>query len=132
MGSNPDMPHDEPERRIARWARRVFGPKLPIREPVRELCVCPDCKTRVVVTVDVGERDDEHWWLRLRCGECSAMRELIATDEEAQRYGRELDRGVALIAGELARLERERMADEARMLSEALERDLIDAGDFER
>jgi hypothetical protein len=64
--------------------------------------------------------------------ECSAMRELIATDEEAQRYGRELDRGVALIAGELARLERERMADEARMLSEALERDLIDAGDFER
>ena len=70
--------------------------------------------------------------MRLRCGECGAAREVTATDDEADRFGRELDRGVRRIADELDRLERERMAETARVLAEALERDLVDASDFER
>jgi hypothetical protein len=86
----------------------------------------------VVVPVDFAEHGDDAWWLVLRCGACGASREVIASDEEADRFGRELDRGVQRIADEIDRIERERMAETARVLSEALERDLIDASDFER
>jgi hypothetical protein len=70
--------------------------------------------------------------MRLRCGECGLVREVEVTDEEAQRFDRELDRGLDEIAAAVVRLDRERMIAEADAITAALEHDLIDPGDFSR
>ena len=54
------------------------------------------------------------------------------TDDEAQRFEHELDRGVEQIAAAIVRLDRERIIAEADAIMAALERDLIDPGDFFR
>jgi hypothetical protein len=52
------------------------------------------------------------------------------SNDEAERYDAELDRGVAKIASTLATLDRARMVADADTLKTALERDLIGPGDF--
>jgi hypothetical protein len=94
--------------------------------------MCPRCRTRAVVPVDTAEHDEYSWWISLRCGECGHAREVVVPDDEAERFGCELDRACAEIEAELDRMERECMDSEARTLAIALERDLIDAADFER
>jgi hypothetical protein len=54
------------------------------------------------------------------------------SNEEAASYQADLDRGVAKIASTVARLDRERMIAESDAWAAALERDLIDPGDFRR
>ena len=75
---------------------------------------------------ELGETD---WWVRLRCGECF-VREVEVTNQEVQRFERELDRGVEEIAAEFARLDRKRMIADSDTIAAALQRDLIDPGDF--
>ena len=125
------MPSDR-VRRLSAWAQHLLGPKLPLPPPVRRLIVCAICEAGTAVLVDCEMRDDETWWIELRCGECGARRELIASNDETACLRRELDEDFRLIAAEVERLECERMADEVRILSIALEQDLIDASDFER
>jgi hypothetical protein len=76
------------------------------------------------------EDGDEHWWIRLRCGECGFVRDVVVSDGDAQRFERELDRGVKEIAAVLRSLERARMATEVDALAVALREDLIDPGDL--
>jgi hypothetical protein len=58
--------------------------------------------------------------------------EVELADEQAQRYERELTRGVAEVAAALARLEQECMIADSDTLTAALERDLIGPDDFRR
>jgi hypothetical protein len=108
---------------------RVAGPRLPIPAP---LVVCDRCGDGFVNPVSWREADDAHWWIRLRCGQCGHVREVELTDEQAQRYDRELARGVAEVAAALVRLEQERMIADSDTLTAALERDLIGPDDFRR
>ena len=94
------------------------------------LVVCEGCHADFVNPVSWHELSETHWWIRLRCGECGFVREVEVTNEEAQRFEHELDRGVRQIAAAFARLDRERMIADSDTMTAALERDLIDPGDF--
>jgi hypothetical protein len=95
-----------------------------------ELVVCGACASAYVNPVAWEERGDRRWWIRLRCGECGARRELVVDNDTAQRFDRELDRGVRVIAAVVERLESERMEHDAETLATALRLDLISPGDF--
>jgi hypothetical protein len=91
---------------------------------------CDCCNSNYVIPVAWEEDGEFGWWIRVRCGECASVREVDVTNEEAKRFERELDRGVKDIASTLARLERERMIADTDALTTALQRNLIDPGDF--
>jgi hypothetical protein len=96
------------------------------------LVLCVGCHADFVNPVSWHELSETHWWIRLRCGECGFVREVEVTNEEAQRFEHELDRGVEQIAAVFVRLDRERMIADSDAITAALERDLIDPGDFSR
>ena len=107
--------------------RRLAGPMYRSRQ---RLVVCERCHADFVNPVSWHELSETHWWIRLRCGECGFVREVEVTNEEAQRFEHELDRGVKQIAAAFVRLDRERMIADTDAMTAALERDLIDPGDF--
>jgi hypothetical protein len=96
------------------------------------LVLCVGCHADFVNPVSWHVVSETHWWMRLRCGECGFVREVEVIDEEAKRFEHELDRGVQQIAAAIARLDRERMIADSNTIAAALERDLIDPGDFSR
>jgi hypothetical protein len=96
------------------------------------LQICATCHGESVHPIEWCESGPKAWWMRLRCGECQSQREVAVADRVAERYGRHLDRAQRQIARAARELELERMALETEIFKEALERDLIDAGDFAR
>jgi hypothetical protein len=84
----------------------------------------------MVVPVRWQEHGDEAWWMALRCGACGAREEVVVPNAVAKRFGARLDSGAAQIAAAAARLDRERLGDQAVAFAVALARDLIDPGDF--
>jgi hypothetical protein len=88
------------------------------------------CHDDSVVPVIAEALEEGGWELRLRCGHCETFRDVIVSDDVAQRYDLDLARGMSEIAAALRREEQDRMAAEAQVFIVALERDLIDAGDF--
>ena len=124
-----------------RRAMRCNTPKLrgllgrlvrPSHRLQSRLVVCVGCRADFVNPVSWHELSETHWWIRLRCGECGFVREVEVTNEEAQRFDHELDRGVKQIAAAFVRLDRERMIADSDAMTAALERDLIDPDDFFR
>jgi hypothetical protein len=107
--------------------RRILGPTHRLDEA---LVVCRRCGYDFVNPVSWHEQGEAHWWIRLRCGGCELVREVEVSNDEADRYDAELDRGVAKIASKLASLDRARMVTEADIFKMALERDLIGPEDF--
>lgn len=108
------------------------GPVYPLAVPPERLTVCRCCGADMVVPVAWDEVSHVDWWIRLRCGACGFIIEVVVDDDDADAFDRELRRQVREIAAALAASERERMKDALHTLTTALERDLIDAGDFER
>lgn len=100
--------------------------------PGTGLQVCSECHAEHVHPVEWRESGEERWWMLLRCGTCRAEREVTVTNDVAERYGRDLDDAQEVIARAARALDAERLAREADAFAEALERDLIDAGDFAR
>ena len=92
--------------------------------------VCPACGRDFVCPVEWGEASATHIWVRLRCGECGEFREAEFTDEVLDLYDRRLDEAAASIARAAEKLHRDWRAREADAFAAALDRDLIDAGDF--
>jgi hypothetical protein len=107
--------------------RGIFGPTHRLDEG---LLVCHACGSDFVNPVSWHEQGEANWWIRLRCGGCGFVREVEASNDEAERYDAELHRGIAKIAATLASLDRARMLAEADTLRIAFERDLIGPGDF--
>jgi hypothetical protein len=111
------------------WWRWMGAVEL---EPTVGLQECVDCRADMVSPIDWRPLDDERWLMELRCGQCGHVREAVATDAEAEEYNAALDRHQAEIERALADTDMLRMADEVDRFAEALRRDLIDVGDFER
>jgi hypothetical protein len=112
---------------LLRRLGHLTGPTDPMH--VR-LAVCEHCGSDFVNPVSWHERGETHWWMRLRCGECGTVCEVEVSNAEAKRFDAELDWGQDKIAAAVARLDRERMIADVETLTTALERDLIDPGDF--
>jgi hypothetical protein len=109
----------------------VFGSLPgPCPAPGSGLHQCAFCRADSVVPVWWEDLDDERWHMLLRCGECGTYRDVVATDDVALAFERDLERGAAEIRAALARIDRARMATQADAFIAALRRDLIDAGDF--
>jgi hypothetical protein len=94
------------------------------------LDLCAECGADYVCPVTWSESGPAHWWLHLRCGECGASREVVATNAAVTRYDSHLDEGMTAINREADRLSREALAAEADALGAALERNLLGADDF--
>ena len=91
---------------------------------------CHLCHDDYVVPVWWEATDDEHRQILLRCAQCETYRDVVVGNDVAEAYERDLARGRADIAASLKRSDRARMLAELPVLIVALERDLIDAGDF--
>jgi hypothetical protein len=100
------------------------------RQSVDEPQVCLFCGSDFVHPVEWQEATETHMWVRLRCGQCGGWREDEFTDEVLDRFDRQLDDDAAVIARAADRLHAEWRATEADAFAAALDRDLIDAGDF--
>ena len=92
-----------------------------------ELIVCATCGSDFVSPIEWAEHDETNWWMRLRCGQCGEVREVVVSQEVADRYDRALDRTSEAIVSTLARLDRERMTAEVEAFTTALRLDLFDA-----
>ncbi len=92
--------------------------------------VCLVCGADFVYPVHWHEHSDTHLWVRLRCGQCGTWREDTFSDAELDSFDRMLDEVCERMADEADRLHREWRSTEADAFAAALDRDLIDAGDF--
>jgi hypothetical protein len=118
--------------RLLELLARVAGPRLPVAHATERLIECGACRAERVVPVEWHERSEAHWWIRLRCGECEFIRDVVATNTQVARFERDVEAGRAVIASAVERVDRPGMLDDVAALIEALERDLIDASDFRR
>jgi hypothetical protein len=118
------------ERAFNRQARRAKALGPPRAWPGSGLHVCSACRSDFVHSADRRREGEARWRLGLRCGRCGACRDVIVSDDLLQRFDADVSRGLGAIAGDLATLDREHMAQQVEAFSIALERDLIDPGDF--
>ena len=108
---------------------RAMGWPRQTPPPGSGLHQCAYCHDDYVVPVWI--EDLEHGWdLLLRCGQCETYRAVVVNDDTAQAYERDLERGVARIRAAVEELDAARMTVQVDAFIVALERDLIDAGDF--
>ena len=111
---------------------RLFRRNAGSSSPDADLTSCRSCGSGYVIPTDWVEQGEASWWIRLRCGRCESVREVVVSDASAQHYDRLLDRGINEIAQALHQLEREQMARDAETFATALALDLLDADDFVR
>lgn len=100
------------------------------RDGAEEPHLCSMCGADFVCPIEWEPVDDVHVWVLLRCGECGAWREGEFTDEVLDAFDRRLDEAAVKIARAADRLHADWRATEADAFAQALDRDLIDAGDF--
>ncbi|HKG62990.1 MAG TPA: hypothetical protein VKB28_02895 [Solirubrobacteraceae bacterium] len=91
---------------------------------------CALCHADCVVPVWWESVDEDRWRMLLRCGACDTYRDVTASDDVAHAYERDLGRGMREIHIAVERMDRDRMAHQTDAFVAALQRDLIDAGDF--
>jgi hypothetical protein len=77
------------------------------RRRPRRLVDCDHCGRDCVNPVAWLEHDEDRWWVRVRCGHCQRIRELVIDNEQARQFDADLDRGVNEIARRLSRLSRD-------------------------
>ena len=97
--------------------RRLNAPSYRLPAPPTRLIDCGRCGSGFVNPVAWQNRGERHWWIRLRCGEYGVVHEVEVSDEEATRFERDLDLGLADIAATMARIERDGMMPDAEALS---------------
>ena len=96
----------------------------------RELHVCPACCSTLVYPTEWQERGAEHWRLSLRCPSCEGRESGVFSQEIANRFDEELERGTEVMVRDLRRLTRANMAEEIERLAAALDADAIQPMDF--
>ena len=82
-----------------RWRRGAGRGSAP--EP--DLTTCASCGSERVIAGTWTRRDEQSWWIDVRCSHCGASRGVLVSDAAAKRY----DRGMHAIARALDRLERD-------------------------
>lgn len=93
-------------------------------------CVCVACGEPFACPLDWELAEHGHWRVDVRCGECGHRRTVVLPDADAACLNERLADDARAIAGEVRRLDAERMAAEIETLTRALRFDLIGAGDF--
>ena len=94
------------------------------------LHVCESCGTHLVQLDWMEPAGDRRWFAALRCPSCGNIRVDHFDDEAVHGIEVELERGVAQLADELARLASANMAAEAERFIRALDADAIQPIDF--
>jgi hypothetical protein len=124
-------------RRLGQWLLRAL---VALRGPVwnaaasdrkAPLQICASCSAEYACPMDWEPEDSHHWWIRLRCGECGHVREVVVDNRVAADFDAQLSWQTLKIERALARLDHERMVAEVEQFVTALACDLVDAGDFE-
>ena len=105
-------------------------PPAPAPGPLRELHVCPVCESQLVYPTKWTEAGQEHWHVTLRCPSCEWTESDTFSQDLADRFDEELERGTDLLVRDLKRLTRANMADEIDRFVEALDADGIQPMDF--
>ena len=96
----------------------------------RELHVCPECDSQLVYPTGWHEADAEHWHVTLRCPSCERSESGTFSQETADRFDEELERGTEAMVRDLKRLTRANMAEEIDRFVAALDADAIQPMDF--
>jgi len=86
--------------------------------------------SRLACPIRWEPQGETHWSIDMRCGDCGHRWGRVIPNGRATRFDVELDLDQAVLRDELRRLDLERMAEEADMLSAALARDLVGPEDF--
>jgi hypothetical protein len=115
----------------ARRRRRTPALAAPRAWPGSGLHVCASCRGDFVHAEERQRESDARWRMLLRCGECGDCRYVIVSGDLVRRFDADVGRGLAAIVRDVTTLDRERMAQQADAFAAALQRDLIDAGDFQ-
>lgn len=113
--------------RVTRAFKALLGPREPLATDVH---VCVVCRGDCVNPVAWDEAGEDRWRVVLRCGACGNEDTRELSHDDAAGLLNALDRGYDAIQTAAERLERELLADWVETFSAALQRDLIDAGDF--
>jgi hypothetical protein len=113
-----------------RHARRAKAPAPPLPWPGSGLHVCCSCRSDLVYATERRREGAGRWRLTLCCGQCGGSRDVVIGDGLVQRFDADVARGLAAIASDITALDRERMTEQVEVFAAALQRDLIDAGDF--
>ena len=77
------------------------------RTRARSLVDCERCGRDFVVPVFRTGLDKERWAVRLRCGECGTVREVVIDNAQAHQYEADLDRGAREVSRSLSRMRHE-------------------------
>jgi hypothetical protein len=101
-------------------------------DPKLDLHACPVCRRDFVQPISWEPVGDHSWWMFLRCAECGISRDVVVPNAVADRFESELHARASILAREARRLENERMSAEVDSFVDALQRDLIEPGDFYR
>jgi hypothetical protein len=91
---------------------------------------CPLCGSGSVSSTEREPLEQPHVNIALRCGSCGTWRRVLTNCWAADAFERGLARDRGRMAGMLARFERDQMQRAIHALKTALDRDLVDAGDF--
>lgn len=92
--------------------------------------ICPLCASDLVYPVDGTRIDDSHWRLTLRCPNCELSRDVVLTQEGAERLDHQLCHGLEILAHEADELSRQHFEEEGKKLIDALRNDRILPIDF--
>jgi hypothetical protein len=76
-----------------------------LRSPT-SLTRCAECRSPFVTPIARERRDGATWTIRLRCGECGFLRDVLVTGHGIERLERDLRQGAAAISESLAHMER--------------------------
>jgi hypothetical protein len=94
------------------------------------LQLCLACGSHYVAPVESLELGDGGRLFELRCGECGVWRRAVAPPGAARALERALADDLAAMTDAVERLDRERMSTEVDAFIAALDRGLLDPGDF--
>jgi hypothetical protein len=107
-----------------------FIEQNPDAAPVRELHICPDCRSDFVHPVEWEESGREQWRVMRRCPVCEWTGEEIHSQEEVDLFDERLDDGTEILLRDLKRLAHANMVEEINLFVAALDADAILPEDF--
>ncbi len=92
---------------LTSWLRRLRRHAADASADAAGLVECEWCGRDYANPVAWRRSDDRQWWIRIRCGACEFVRDVVVDDATARRFDRELEDGMRLIADDLSRIRHE-------------------------
>jgi hypothetical protein len=102
----------------------------PVRAPLDDLHVCPECDRELVYPVEWEEASATHWEVLLRCPNCEWSEVGVFDQATVDRFDEHLDVGTEALMRDLKRLTRANMEEEIDRFTSALSSDDILPEDF--